>query len=238
MDKIHILVVDDDPAICRLLGSNLRPRGYEVTIATNGEQALGVVESQTINLIVLDIMLPRMDGIQVCQRIREWSRVPIIMLSACGDVSDKVTCLELGADDYLTKPFAIGELMARVKNALRHVPLTLETVPAREFAHGDLKINFANRRVTLRGNQVKLTPMEYTLLQTLASNSDKVLTHRILLQRVWGETYSSEKEYLRVFVGRLRKKIELDPDKPRYILTAPGVGYSFNTLACPTGREC
>ena len=232
MDKRHILVVDDDPAILKLLCTNLKARGYKVTAAMDGEESLEAVEKDFIDLIILDIMMPKLDGVEVCRRIREWSNVPIIVLSARGDEKDKVKCLELGADDYLTKPFGIAELLARVKTSLRHYESTRDTpVQPSAFTCGDLEINFAMRRVTVGGTEVKLTPTEYSVLQQLAVNSDKVLTHSMLLQSVWGNEYSGEKEYLRVFIGRLRKKIEPAPNDPRYILTIPGVGYHFAVAA-------
>ena len=170
--------------------------------------------------------MPKLDGVEVCRRIREWSNIPIIILSARGDEKDKVKCLDLGADDYLTKPFGIAELMARIKTALRHSDAS-RAAPAHPstFTCGDLEINFAMRRVTVGGTEVALTPTEYSVLQHLAVNVDKVLTHNMLLQRVWGNEYSSEKEYLRVFIGRLRKKLEPNPKNPKYIQTVPGVGY-------------
>ena len=225
MDKTHILVVDDDPAIIRLLCTNLKARGYKVSTAMDGEESLEAVEKDFVDLIILDLMMPKIDGVEVCRRIREWSNVPIVVLSARGDEKDKVKCLELGADDYLTKPFGIAELMARIKTALRHSDTSGVAAAPANFSCGDLEINFAMRRVTVGGREVKLTPTEYAVLQHLAVNTNKVLTHTMLLQGVWGSEYSSEKEYLRVFIGRLRKKIESDYKKPRYILTVPGVGY-------------
>jgi len=225
MDKTHILIVDDDLAISRLLCANLKARGYEVSTAADGDEALAAIESDFINLMILDIMMPGIDGVEVCRRVREWSQVPIIMLSARGGEKDKVDCLELGADDYLTKPFSIAELMARVKTALRHYDAARAAPVPSTFCCGDLEINFAMRRVTVGGTEVTLTPTEYTLLQQLASNAGRVLTHSMLLQRVWGEQYHSEKEYLRVFIGRLRKKLEPSLENPRYIITTPGVGY-------------
>ncbi|MDD4859480.1 MAG: response regulator transcription factor [Dehalococcoidales bacterium] len=231
MDKTHILVVDDDPAILRLLCTNLKARGYNVSTAADGEEALKVAESDFVDLIILDIMMPRLDGVEVCRRVRTWSGVPIIVLSARGDEKDKVKCLELGADDYLTKPFGIAELMARVNTALRHSG-SAKAAPAKSgFASGELEINYAMRKVCVGGNEITLTPTEYTLLQHLAVNTDKVLTHNMILQSVWGSEYSSEKEYLRVFIGRLRKKIEPDPKNPRYIQTVPGVGYHLAAAA-------
>jgi two-component system KDP operon response regulator KdpE len=177
--------------------------------------------------VLLDIKMPRLDGVEVCRRIREWSQVPIIMLSARGDEKAKVSCLELGADDYLTKPFGVPELLARIKTALRHYQGSRYAPAPSTFTCGDIEINFAMRRVTARGTQVQLTPTEYSLLQQLAVNAGKVLTHSMLLQKVWGEPYYSEKEYLRVFMGRLRKKLEPNPKEPKYILTDSGVGYHF-----------
>ena len=238
MNKLHILVVDDDPAILRLLSTNLRARDYEVTTSIDGEEALEAIEGDFFDLVVLDIMMPRVDGVEVCRRIREWSRVPIIILSARGDERNKVKCLELGADDYLTKPFGIAELMARIRTALRHSG-SARVAPVRStFACGDMEINFAARRVTVAGSEVRLTPTEYSLLQQLATNADKVITHHMLLQEVWGEEYGSEMEYLRVFVGRLRKKIEPDPENPRYIITVRSIGYRFVTALQSNFLEC
>ncbi len=231
MNKKHIVVVDDDPAIVRLLSTNLKARGYEVSVAMDGEEALEAVERDTTDLIILDLMMPKIDGVEVCRRIREWSGVPIIVLSARGDEKDKVKCLELGADDYLTKPFGIAELIARIKTALRHSENTAAATALSNFTCGDLEINFAMRAVSIGGREVKLTPTEYSVLQQLAVNSNKVLTHTMLLQSIWGSEYSSEKEYLRVFIGRLRKKIEPDYKNPKYIQTVAGVGYHLAVAA-------
>ena len=230
MDKKRILIVDDDPAILRLLSTNLKARGYEVVTATNGEESLEAVQNEFVDLMILDLMMPKVDGVEVCRRIREWSDVPIIILSARGDEKDKVKCLELGADDYLTKPFGIAELMARIKTAFRHRGDPTVSPALANFTCDGLEINFAKRRVMVNGKEITLTPTEYAMLQHLAVNSDKVLTHSMLLQSVWGNEYSSEKEYLRVFVGRLRHKLEPDPKNPRYIQTIPGVGYHLATV--------
>ena len=229
MDKKHILIVDDDPAILRLLSTNLKARGYEIFTATDGAESLEAVQKDFIDLIILDLMMPKIDGVEVCRRIREWSDVPIIILSARGDENDKVKCLELGADDYLTKPFGIAELLARIKTAFRHRGDPTVAPAQATFTCDGLEINYAKRRVTVNGKEVTLTPTEFALLQHLAVNSDKVLTHNMLLQSVWGNEYSSEKEYLRVFVGRLRRKLEPDPKNPKYIQTIPGVGYHIAT---------
>ncbi len=236
MDKKSILIVDDDPAILRLLSMNLKARGYEIFTATNGEESLEAVQKDFIDLIILDLMMPKLDGVEVCRRIREWSDIPIIILSARGDENDKVKCLELGADDYLTKPFGIAELMARIKTAFRHRGDPSVTPAQSTFSYEGLEINFAKRKVTVNGRDITLTPTEFALLQHLAVNSDKVLTHNMLLQSVWGNEYSSEKEYLRVFVGRLRRKLEPDPKNPKYIQTIPGVGYQIAT-STPTPVE-
>jgi two-component system KDP operon response regulator KdpE len=183
------------------------------------------------DLVILDIVMPKMDGFEVCRRLREWTQVPIIMLSAKGDESDKVKCLDLGADDYITKPFGKDELIARVRAVLRRAEAAATTSTKPSFACGDVRVNFASRQVTVAGNEVKLTPTEYTLLQELVLNASKVLTHTHLLNKVWGPEYRDEREYLHVFVRRLRSKLETDPTKPRYILTVPGVGYQFKDIA-------
>ena len=227
MDKTRILVVDDDPAILRLLCTNLKARGYEVNAVMDGAEALEALERNFVDLIVLDAMKLGECGVEVYRRVREWSHVPIVILGALGDEKDELECLELGADDYITKPFGIAELLARIRTALRHSDATREAQVPPTFTCGDIEINFAMRRVTVGGNEVRLTPTEYSLLQHLAANADKVLTHHMLLQRVWGEENYTEKEYLRVFIRRLRKKLETDPENPRYIITVPWVGYLF-----------
>ncbi len=225
MAKRHILVVEDDPSIARLIVANLKARNFEVTVAASGKDALTMVESEVFDLVILDIGIPEPDGIEVCRRIREWSKVPIIMLSAQGDEKIKVSSFEMGADDYLTKPFGLGEFVARIQTALRHYG-TLPAEPAKPVStFGGIEINFARRTVSVNGRNVKLTATEYLLLQELWTNKDKVLTHDMLLKRVWGGNYSLEREYLRVFVGRLRQKLEPDPKNPQYIITVHGVGY-------------
>lgn len=234
MNEPHILVVDDDPALQRFVSANLKARNYKVTIVGNGEEALQVAERETIDLVILDIKMPRLDGVEVVRRMREWSQVPIIMLSGRGDEKAKVECLDLGADDYVTKPFGVAELLARVKAALRHSRASKTDPNQPTLDCGDITINFAMRRVTVRGKQVELTPTEYSVLQQLAVNAGKVLTHSMLLQKVWGEPYYSEREYLRVFIGRLRKKLEPNPQDPKYILTDSRVGYH---LEVPSGSD-
>jgi len=231
MKKTRVLVVDDELSIIKFLRATLEARGYEVLTAINGVEALQKLGMELPDLVILDIMMPEMDGFEVCRRLREWSQIPIIMLSARSDEKDKVKCLSIGADDYLTKPFGIEELVARVNAVLRRVKIasTASTQPA--FESGDLKVNFVERQVTMNNRNVKLTPTEYNLLVELVLNANKVLTHTMLLGKVWGPEYGQEKEYLRVFVRRLRKLIEADPDNPGYIITIPTVGYKFQTAA-------
>ncbi len=225
--KQRILTVDDELSIIRFLRSNLEDRGYTVISATNGEEALHMIEMELPDLIILDVMMPKMDGFEVCRQLREWSQIPIIMLSARGDEKDKVRCLDLGADDYIVKPFGANELIARVSAVLRRTKAASVSPTKSTVTSGDLVINFAARQVTRAGLEIKLTPTEYALLQELAVNMGKVLTHTHLLNRVWGPEYREEREYLHVFVRRLRSKLESDPNNPKHILTVSGVGYQF-----------
>ena len=230
MKKTRILVVDDELSIIKFLRANLEAKGYEVLAAMDGAEALQTFEMELPDLVILDIMMPKMDGFEVCRRLREWSQTPIIMLSARGDESDKVKCLDLGADDYITKPFGASELIARVRAVLRRTEAA--TMPGQpSFISGDLQISFAQRRVTIAGKEVKLTPTEYSLLQEFVLNVRKVLTHTHLLNKVWGSEYREDTQYLHVFVRRLRAKLEPDPANPRYITTVPGVGYQFKDTA-------
>ena len=223
----RILIVDDDLPIIKLLSANLKAEDYEVLTAMDGAAALETVERELPDLVILDIMMPKLDGVEVCRRLREWSHIPIIMLSARGDEGDKVKCLDLGSDDYITKPFGASELIARVRAVLRRTEAA-GTIPTQtSFTSGDLQINFAQRRVTIADKEVKLTPTEYSLLQEFVLNTGNVLAHTYLLNKVWGLEYREEREYLHVFVRRLRAKLESDPTNPRYILTVPGVGYQF-----------
>ncbi len=231
MKKTSVLVVDDELSIIKFLRTNLEAAGFKVLAAMNGAEALHVFETELPSLVILDIVMPEMDGFEVCHRLREWTQVPIIMLSAKGDESDKVKCLDLGADDYITKPFGKDELIARVRAVLRRAEAVATTVAKPSFACGDLQVTFASRQVTVAGNEVKLTPTEFSLLQEFVLNAGKVLTHTHLLNKVWGSEYRDEREYLHVFVRRLRSKLEIDPAKPRYILTVPGVGYQFKDIA-------
>ena len=231
MRRPRILIVDDDLVIIKFLRANLKASDYETLTAMDGAEALEVIERELPDLVILDIMMPNMDGFEVCRQLREWSRLPVIILSARGDVTDKVKCLNLGADDYITKPFGVGELTARVRSMLRRTKAAAAISIQPSFTSGDLKINFAQRQVTIAGNEVKLTPTEYRLLEEFVVNAGKVLTHKYLLNKVWGPEYGEEKEYLRVFIARLRTKLEADPKNPRYIITVPGVGYQLGAIA-------
>jgi len=221
----HIVVVDGDPTYLRLICSNLETEGYRVTCGTTGEEAIALVAKCIPDLIVLEVLLPDIDGFEVCRRVREISTVPIIILSSMDTEEDKVKGLRLGADDYLTKPFSAPELQARTEAVLRRARLA-ESAPSQvTLKVGDLQIDSLQRRVTLRGQEVALPPVEYRLLWQLAANPHVVLTHDYLLEKVWGATYQGEREILRAAVWRLRKKLEEDLSNPRYIITYPGAGY-------------
>ncbi len=229
MSKIQVLVVDDEPRYIKLVRYNLEAAGYEVVTAANGEEALSLVASKTPDLIILDIRLPGIDGYEVCTRIREFSSVPIIMLTAKGEEREKVQGLRLGADDYVTKPFGAEELMARVETVLRR-SLIPEVKALPILTIGDLSIDFVQRKVTIRGQEVSLSPTEYRLLQCLAVNAGRVIVQEELLGKVWGPEYRENYEGLRVCIGRLRQKIENDREHPIYVVTKPGVGYMLASL--------
>ncbi len=227
MRRTRIVVVDDELAIVKVVKANLEAEGYEVLTAMDGAQALQIVEMEPPELVILDIMMPNINGLEVCRRLREWSKIPIIMLSAKGDEVDKVKCFDLGADDYITKPFGAKELLARVKAVLSRAKVTA-TMPEQPSFSGDfLQVNFSKRQVSVAGDRVNLTPTEYSLLQEFVLNAGRVLTYSYLLKKVWGPEYRDEREYLYVFVRRLRAKLEPDPAKPRYIMTVSGIGYQF-----------
>jgi len=221
----RILVVDDEPQIRRSLQVNLERSGYAVETVESGEGALNSFRNRRPDVVILDLIMPGMGGVAVVRRIRESSTVPIIVLSAMGEESRKVEALELGADDYMTKPFGMDELLARMRSLLRRAAGAHSSQP--EFVAGGLCVNFDRREVTLDHKPVKLTPTEYDLLKYMIEHAGKVLTHRMLLQEVWGQAYMDQAQYLRVFIGQLRKKLEKDPTRPRFILTDPGVGYRF-----------
>lgn len=223
--KAKILIADDEPKIRMFIRANLEARGYETHLAQDGVEAIEMAERLLPDVIVLDVSMPRMDGIEACRRIREWADMPIIILSVRGDERDKVKALDQGADDYVTKPFGIEELLARIRVALRRSAPVNAATPI--FTAANLEVDLAKRVVRKQGELVKLTRTEYELLAYLVSNCGKALTHRELLHNVWGPEYGDEREYVRVFVAQLRRKIEDDPSNPRFILTVPGVGYRF-----------
>jgi two-component system, OmpR family, KDP operon response regulator KdpE len=223
----RILVADDEASIRRSLKINLESRGYTVDAAETGEKAIKAFENRRPDLLILDLLMPGMGGIDVVLKLRAVSTIPIIVLSAMGEEAEKVKALELGADDYMTKPFGMEELFARIRSLLRRAAGATSAAPV--FVAGDLSVNFDRREVTVEGQPVKLTPTEYDLLKYMIEHAGKVLTHRILLQELWGQAYVDQAQYLRVFVGQLRKKIEKHPGRPRFILTDPGVGYRFRT---------
>jgi two-component system, OmpR family, KDP operon response regulator KdpE len=225
MNKPNVLIVDDEPQILRVLRTSLSMRGYNIETAANGEEGLEKIRTYQPDLIILDLVLPGMSGLQVCSRIREFSKVPILVLSAKGSEGDKVTALNLGADDYVTKPFGMDELLARMRAVLRRTTIS-ETEPS-ILRSGNLTIDIEKRQVKMEGQEIKFTPKEFDVLKFLVKNAGKVITHRALLQAVWGSQSSEQTEYLRVFINQIRRKIEPDPQNPKYILTEPWVGYRF-----------
>jgi two-component system KDP operon response regulator KdpE len=221
-----VLVIDDEPEIQRAVRTRLGGAGFAVAGALTGAEGMAQVAQWHPDVVILDLALPDIDGVEVCRQLRAWTAVPIIVLSVRADDSDKVAALELGADDYLVKPFSSQELVARVRVALRHVAQAAGgAADAASFSTGELVLDFAHRRVSMAGREVHLTPTEYEVLKYLARHVGKVITRRTLLQGVWGPEYTSEDHYLHVFIGQLRRKIEPEPSRPRYLLTEPGVGY-------------
>jgi two-component system KDP operon response regulator KdpE len=223
MSGQRVLVVDDEPQILRALGTTLRGAGYEVETAATAETALAVAAASPPEAVILDLVLPDGSGTDVCRELRTWSEAPVIILSAVGEEREKIAALDAGADDYVTKPFGVDELLARLRAVLRRSAPTSEPV----IEVGDLTIDVANRAVTRGGERLRLSPHEFDLLRVLAQNRGKLLTHRMLLREVWGPAYQAEAHYLHVYVSHLRRKIEPDPSKPRYVLTEPGAGYRF-----------
>jgi two-component system KDP operon response regulator KdpE len=229
--KARVLVIDDEPEIRRAVRIGLAGAEFSVEWAPTGEQGMDLLTRWHPDVVILDLSLPDMDGMEVCRRLRSWSSVPIIVLSVRGSDQDKIGALELGADDYLTKPFSMGELLARIRVALRHAAHAGGgSGNEAQFQTGDLMIDFEHRRVMVAQNEARLTPTEYEVLKYLAMNVGKVVTHRALLRAVWGPAYEEEAHYLRVFVGQLRRKIEPDPSRPRYLLTEPGIGYRLQSI--------
>lgn len=224
--KPQILVVDDEPQLTRVLMRSLTSKGYEVRTAGDGELAMQTFHDWTASLVITDLAMPNMGGLELCRRLREISDVPIIVLSVRGEENTKVEALDAGADDYVTKPFGMDELLARIRAALRRQPAA--DAQAQLLEAGEFRIDLDAHVVTRGGKEVHLTPKEFDLLAHLVRHAGKVLTHRALLGAVWGGEYTEQHEYLRVFVGQLRKKIETDPSNPRHILTEPWVGYRFS----------
>ncbi len=223
--RLRVLVVDDEQAIRRFLRTALSAHGYDVTEAATGERALAEVAASRPDVIVLDLGLPDMDGVELTRQLREWTQLPIIVLSVREQERDKVAALDAGADDYLTKPFGVGELLARLRAALRRAARP----PADAvYSNGELVVDLARRIVTVAGAKVQLTPTEYDVLRVLVTHAGRVLTHSQLLRQVWGMGYEGETHLLRVNVSNLRRKIERDPARPRHIVTEPGVGYRLD----------
>ena len=221
MNGQRILAVDDEPQILRALQTNLRGAGYEVTTAATAADALAEAAMRVPDAIILDLVLPDGSGTDVCRELRTWTEAPIIVLSAVGEESEKVAALDAGADDYVTKPFGMDELLARLRAALRRVATPGE--PVRVL--GELQIDLEKHAVSMAGEPVQLTPHEYAILRLLATNEGKLLTHKAILREVWGPAYGDESHYLHVYVSQLRRKIEPDPTRPRYLVTEPGAGY-------------
>jgi two-component system KDP operon response regulator KdpE len=221
---LKILVVDDEPAIRRFLHTALGTYGYSISEAARGEEALNTVATMHPDIVILDLGLPDMDGVEVTRRLREWTQIPIVIISVRDQENEKINALDAGADDYLTKPFGIGELTARIRVVLRR-SVPMEKAPV--FQLGDLVIDMTRRLVTISNQMVSLTPTEYDILRILVTNSGKVLTHHQLTHSVWGSAEEDQAHLLRVHIGNLRGKIETDPSRPYYIITEPGVGYRF-----------
>ena len=221
-----VLVIEDEPQMLRFLRPALQGHGYRMVEASTGRDGLTQASTRSPDVVLLDLGLPDIDGLEVTRRLREWTQVPIIVISARGREDDKVAALDVGADDYVTKPFGVRELLARLRVALRHTARSGGTDSAR-MALGPLDIDFEKRRVSRDGTLVHLTPIEYRLLTELARNAGKVLTHSHLLRQVWGPGYAQQSHYLRVYMAQLRRKLEADPARPRFLVTEAGVGYRF-----------
>jgi two-component system KDP operon response regulator KdpE len=222
---VKVLAVDDEPQILRALRTSLSARGHDVTTAPNGETALEALSTSDVDLVVLDLGLPGIDGVEVIRRLRTWSSTPVIVLSVRDAQADKVAALDAGADDYVTKPFAMDELLARMRAVLRRIAPE-DSAPS-VITVGELRVDLAKKLVSRGGQPIHLTPTEFALLELLVTNPGKLLTHRWLLQKVWGAAYGEQSNYLRVYVANLRKKLEPDPGAPSLILTEPGVGYRW-----------
>lgn len=222
-----VLLIEDDVQIRRFLQATLASQGLRLIEAATGAEGLADARSRPPDMIILDLGLPDMDGLEIIRRLREWTRIPILVLSARGQERDKIEALDAGADDYVSKPFGIGELLARVRVALRRVAERAGEAGETLFAVGDLRVDLGRRQVTVAGQPVHLTPIEYRLLATLVRHAGKLVTQGQLLNEVWGPGHTEQAHYLRVYAGQLRRKLEKDPARPRYLLTEPGIGYRF-----------
>lgn len=227
MSKLTVLIVDDEKSLRDFMRRNLEVRQFNVLTAANGLEALAIFNTHLIDLVILDVMMPNMDGLETLRRIRQISLVPVIVLSALGEENDKVYALNLGADDYLTKPFGVSELLARISAVLRRAKWVEPVSSTERLVRGEITADLEQHLVTVRGDPVELTPTEFSLLLYLMQNTGKVLPHQAILQNVWGQEYGGETEYLRVYIGRLRQKLEKDPANPHYLITERGIGYSF-----------
>jgi two-component system, OmpR family, KDP operon response regulator KdpE len=220
-----VMVVEDEPQVLRFLRASLTSHGYRIVECATGADGLAQAAARSPDVILLDLGLPDIDGVEVTRRLREWTRTPVVVLSARGNEQDKIDALDAGADDYLTKPFGIGELLARMRVALRHASAAGGAPGEPVFSLGELRVDFEKRTVHVGEREVHLTPIEYKLLAMLIQNAGKVVTHKQLLREVWGPPYADRPQYLRVYMGQLRQKLEPDPARPRYLMTEPGVGY-------------
>jgi two-component system KDP operon response regulator KdpE len=228
-DERLALVVEDEPQVIRFLKASLTSHGFKILDAPTGQRGLIEASAHVPDIVLLDLGLPDMDGVEVVRRLREWTAVPVIVLSARGQERDKIEALDAGADDYLTKPFGIGELLARMRVALRHADRVAEDAETGELVVDDLTVSLAARRVSVAGKEIHLTPNEYRLLAVLARNAGKVVTQRHLLKEVWGPSSIEQSHYLRVYMAQLRHKLESEPARPRWLITEPGVGYRLRT---------
>ncbi len=227
MNDPVVLVVDDEKSLRDFVRRNLEARHYKVLTAANGLEAMATFNNEKVDLVILDLMMPHLDGLETTRRIRETSKTPIIILTALGEESDKVQAFDMGADDYLTKPFGVGELMGRIKAVLRRARWLEPSSNEEQLVRGDIRVDMERHLVTVKDSPVELTPTEFNLLVYLLKHAGRVLSHRVILQNVWGMEYGNEAEYLRVYIGRLRQKIEVDALNPRHLFTEHGMGYRF-----------
>ncbi len=227
MNEPVVLVVDDEKSLRDFVRRNLEARHYKVLTASNGLEAMATFNNEKVDLVILDLMMPHLDGLETTRRIRETSKTPIIILTALGEESDKVQAFDMGADDYLTKPFGVGELMGRIKAVLRRARWLEPSSNEEQLVRGDIRVDMERHLVTVKDSPVELTPTEFNLLVYLLKHAGRVLSHRVILQNVWGMEYGNEAEYLRVYIGRLRQKIEVDALNPRHLFTEHGMGYRF-----------